>query len=212
METKNRRCVVIGGAPIGEAVEIAAFIAPGDFIVACDGGLYNAEALGVRPDLIVGDFDSHPVPETEIETIRLPCEKDDTDTVFAVREAVRRGFSDFLLLGVTGGRLDHTLGNVYILYWLAERGLRGIIVDDKSELLVVGSEPAEIEDRYAFFSLLNLTGRAEGVTVTGAKYPLSDAVIDSNYQYGISNEPLPGKTAAVTVRAGRLLLIKIRHE
>ncbi len=212
MNAKNRRCVVIGGAPIGKVGEAAVFIAPDDFIVACDGGLYNAEALGAHPDLIVGDFDSHPVPETEIETIRLPCEKDDTDTVFAVREAVRRGFSDFLLLGVTGGRLDHTLGNVYILYWLAERGLGGIIVDDTSELLVVGSEPVEIEDRYAFFSLLNLTGRAEGVTVTGAKYPLSDAVIDSNYQYGISNEPLPGKTAAVTVRTGRLLLIKIRHE
>lgn len=212
MGENSRRCVLIGGAPIGNYDEIRAHIAPGDFIIACDGGLYHTDALGVTPSLIVGDFDSHPTPDTDIETIALPCEKDDTDTVFAVREAERRGYNDFTLIGVTGGRLDHTLGNVSILLYLDARGLSGRIVDDHSEMEIVSGTPARIKDGCAYFSLLAISGAAEGVTITGAKYPLSNARIDCEYQYGISNEVLPGMTAAVTVRSGRLLLCKIRHE
>lgn len=212
MENESSRCVIIGGAPIGAPDEIKTYLRSGDYVVACDSGLYNADALGVTPDLIVGDFDSHPAPDLPVETIKLPCEKDDTDTVYAMREAEKRGFCHFLLLGVTGGRLDHTLGNVSILLYLDSHGSSGMIVDDVSEMEIVSSSPAKIDSRFAFFSLLNISGKAEGVTITGAKYPLSDATIDCEYQYGISNEVSPGKIASVTVRNGRLLLIKIRHE
>ncbi len=87
-----------------------------------------------------------------------------------------------------------------------------MIVDDVSEMEIVSSTPAKIDDRFAFFSLLNISGKAEGITITDAKYPLSGASIDCEYQYGISNEVIPGKTASVTVGNGRLLLIKVRHE
>ena len=73
-----------------------------DFIVFCDSGLNHLESLQVNPGLIVGDFDSHDNPHLGVETIVLPCEKDDTDTVFAVKEAIKRGFDDFLLIGVVG--------------------------------------------------------------------------------------------------------------
>ena len=79
------RCVIIGGAPIGNYPALRAYLRPGDFCVFCDCGLDHMEGLGVRPDLIVGDFDSHPRPGLPAETIVLPCEKDDTDTVFAVK-------------------------------------------------------------------------------------------------------------------------------
>lgn len=206
------RCVIIGSAPIKKYDEVRAYLRPGDYIVACDGGLYHADSLGICPDLIVGDFDSHPKPETDIETIALPCEKDDTDTVFAVREAVRRGYDDFLLLGAVGGRLDHTLGNVSILLWLDSHGMHGMIVDDTSEFEIVSRSPVSIADSFAYFSLLNISGEANGVTVTGAKYPLTGSRIECDYQYGISNEVTPGGTAVVTVSAGRLLLCKVRYE
>ncbi len=212
MKNERSGCVIIGGAPIGVPDEIKTYLRPGDYVIACDSGLYNANALGVTPDLIVGDFDSHPTPDLPIETIKLPREKDDTDTVYAVREAEKRGFCRFLLLGVTGGRLDHTLGNVSILLYLDSHGCYGMIVDDVSEMEIVSSTPAKIDDRFAFFSLLNISGKAEGITITDAKYPLSGASIDCEYQYGISNEVIPGKTASVTVGNGRLLLIKVRHE
>ena len=67
-------------------------------------------------------------------------------------------------------------------------------------------------DRYPYFSLLNVDGLARDVTIRGAKYPLDGAEITSEYQYGVSNEPLPGHTAEITVGQGRLLLMKVTGE
>lgn len=206
----NRRCVIVGGAAIDNYEFVKSCLRYGDFFVFCDSGLKHMDALGVQANLIVGDFDSHENPHLPAETIVLPCEKDDTDTVYAVKEAVKRGFSEFLLIGTVGGRLDHTLGNVSILLYLDSIGKKAQMIDDYSEMEIVSKEPAFIEDRYAYFSLLNITGLAEGVTIRDAKYPLENASITCEYQYGISNEPLPGKTARVSVDNGRLLLIKVR--
>ena len=129
-----RRCVIIGGAEIRTYDRVRQYFRPDDFFIYCDCGLRHQKALGAEPDLIVGDFDSHEKPETDRETIVLPVKKDDTDTVFAAKEAMRRGFDEFLLVGVSGGRLDHTLVNVYLLVMLRERGKRALLVDDYSEM------------------------------------------------------------------------------
>ena len=204
-----RRCVVIGGAEIGRYDRVRAHLREDDYYICCDSGLRHREGLGVAPDLIVGDFDSHEEPGLDAETIVLPREKDDTDTVFAVKEALKRGFQDFLLVGVMGGRLDHTLGNVSILLMLDARGKTAAALDDFSEMEIVSDRPAEIDGRYAYFSLLNITGAARGITVKNAKYPLADAEITCEYQYGISNEVLPGMTAEVSLTSGKLLLVKV---
>ena len=204
-----RRCVIIGGAGIENAEAVRSCLREDDFNIFCDSGLRHREALGIQPDLIVGDFDSHPNPHLDTETIVLPCEKDDTDTVFAVKEALRRGFEDFLLIGVVGARLDHTLGNVSILLMLDSQGKKAMIVDDYSQMEIVSVEPARIDDSFSYFSLLNISGTARGITIENAKYPLRDAEIGCEYPYGVSNEPLPGRTARVTVGEGRLLLIKV---
>ena len=203
-----RRCVIVGGADISNYDRIIAHIKSDDFVIFCDSGLKHMQKLAAMPSLIVGDFDSHENPQLDIETIVLPCEKDDTDTVFAVKEAIRRGYTDFLLIGVIGARLDHTLGNVYILEYLDELGLKGKIIDDYSEMALVSREPAYIEDLYAFFSLINITGIAKGITIENAKYPLKDGEITCGYQYGISNEVISGKIAKVSIQDGKLLLIK----
>ena len=204
-----KRCVIVGGADIGNYEYVRSLLSGEDFFVFCDSGLKHMDRLGVRPSLIVGDFDSHENPHLEAETIVLPREKDDTDTVYGVKEALKRGFDTFLLIGVVGGRLDHTLGNVSILLYLDAIGKKGVIVDDYSEMEIVSSSPVSVSDRYAYFSLLNVSGRAKGVTIQNAKYPLDNAEITCEYQYGISNEVLPGRTALVSVRDGRLLLIRV---
>lgn len=166
------------------------------------------DALQVQPGLVVGDFDSHDNPNLEVETIVLPCEKDDTDTVFAVKEALKRGFDDFLLIGVVGARLDHTLGNISILLMLDKVRKKGKIIDDYSEVEIISGEPAYIDDSFSYFSLLNVSGVAKGITIENAKYPLRNAKITCEYQYGVSNEVLPGKTASVSIKHGKLLLVK----
>lgn len=203
------RCVIVGGADINNYGFIREKLRVDDYVIFCDSGSKHMENLQVHPSLIVGDFDSHENPNLAVETIVLPCEKDDTDTVFAVKEAIKRGFNVFLLIGVVGARLDHTLGNVSILLYLDSRGKKGYIMDDYSEMEIVSEEPVSIPDDYSLFSLLNITGCAKGITITGAKYPLADGEITCEYQYGVSNEVLPGAKASVSVRSGKVLLIKI---
>jgi len=205
-----RRCVIVGGADINNYAFVRERLREDDYIIFCDSGLKHMDALNAKPGLIVGDFDSHDNPRLDVETIVLPCEKDDTDTFFAVKEAVKRGFEDFLLIGVVGARLDHSLANLSILLHLDSLGRSGRIIDDYSEMEIVSKEPVSIGDDYSFFSLMNITGIAKGITVRGAKYPLENAEITCEYQYGVSNEVLKGERAVVSVGEGKLLLIKIR--
>ena len=207
-----RRCVIVGGAAIARPDEIKKYFRGDDFFIYCDCGLRHASVLGRGPELIVGDFDSHERPVTDVETIVLPHEKDDTDTEFAVEEALRRGFREFLLVGAAGGRLDHTLGNLSLLLWLDGLGARALLVDDYSEMEIVSRSEAEITDAFAYFSLLAVDGGARGVTVTGAKFPLCGAEISCEHSLGVSNEVLPGERARVRAESGRLLLVRVRAE
>ena len=115
------RVVILGSAEIKNYEKISRFINPEDFIIACDGGLNHVEKLGLSPsavNLVVGDFDSHSRPSEQnfpsAEIIQLPCEKDDTDVFFAVKEALRRGFTDLVLIGVTIKNAKYPLENATI--------------------------------------------------------------------------------------------------
>ena len=199
-----------GAAKITKYKEIKKYLRRDDFFIYCDAGLSHEEKLAHRADMIVGDFDSSENPLRPTETIVLPHIKDETDTLFAVKEAMRRGFRDFLLVGVIGGRLDHTLGNIAVLNMLASEGCTALAVDDYSEVSVV-TDKAEVSCDFSYFSLLNVTGVCRGVSIKNALYPLDRAELTTEFPLGISNEPLPGKTALITVGEGRALLIKVRR-
>ena len=115
IEIKKARCVIIGSAPVDEAERrfIGTQVSPEDFLVCADGGYETARRLGLKPDLLIGDLDSctEDFPP-DIEAVRLPVHKDDTDMMYSLKECLGRGYRDFLLLGATGGRLDHTVANL----------------------------------------------------------------------------------------------------
>ena len=206
------RCVIIGGAEIRNYGLIRSYLRPDDYIIYCDCGLRHADSLDVSPSLIIGDFDSHPMPEDSRNVITLPVMKDDTDTIFAVKESIRRGFGEVLMLGVTGGREDMTLGNIYALLMLKRHNIAAMIADDYSEISVItAGETVRVSEGWRCFSLLNISGHACGITITGAKYPLDDAEIAPEFQYGISNETLPGGEALISLKEGDLLLVCVRH-
>ena len=204
---ENRRAVVIAGGEIISYERVRSFLKPEDYYIFCDSGLFHKEGLNVEPDLIIGDFDSHEKVDTGSEIITLPEMKDDTDSLSGVKLALKRGFKDFLLLGMTGRRMDHTLCNLYLLSYIKSHHGKALIVDDWSEMEVVEKEEVFISDSYAYFSLIAWKGKCEGVNIENALYPLSSAVIEPEYQYGISNEPLKGGSR-VWVEKGSLLLIK----
>ena len=206
------RCVIIGGAEIRNYDLIRSYLRSDDYIIFCDCGLKHADSLRVSPSLIVGDFDSHPMPEDSRNVIILPCVKDDTDTIFAVKESIRRGFSEVLMIGVTGGREDMTIGNICALLMLKSNGIPAMIAGDYSEIsIITAGESVKVADGWRCFSLLNISGHAGGITITGAKYPLNDGAITPEYQYGISNETLPGNDAEISLKEGNLLLVCVRR-
>lgn len=180
------RCVIfVGGV----------FFAPqkmedNDFVIACDFGYSHAVRCGVRPDLLVGDFDSyHGTLPSEIPRLDLPVEKDDTDTMAAVRYAVDSGFSELVLCCAMGGRLDHFLGNIQAATFAAAHGLRVFMADDESELMFLSDGEAEIPfSPNRSLSLLSLTDLCEDVCIHGAKYELDHATLTNKFPMGISNE------------------------
>lgn len=208
------RCVIVSAGELRDYARTRVFLREGDFFVFCDGGLAHADGLGIKPDLVVGDFDSCDAGvlakwQDSCEIVQLPREKDDTDTLFAVKLALEKGFDDFLLLGAMGGRFDHALGNVSILLYLQGLGKKALLVDDYSVMQIAGSEPLLIEDSCSYFSVLTVAGDVSGVNIKNAKYPLENASLSSDFQLGISNEVLPGKVAQVSVEHGRVLVVTV---
>lgn len=201
-----KRCVIIGGGEIADTQLLNQHIFNDDFVICCDGGYLHAQKAGIAPSLIVGDFDSADIPQTDVETIVLPCEKDDTDSFFAAKEGLKRGFDTFLLFGVTGGRLDHTFAAVSILEYLQKSGAGGQIIDKNTRIRVCNST-LTVANGCKYFSVFAI-GKAEGVCIRGAKYNLENAEICSHYQYGVSNE-VAGDFATVSVGQGTVIIMEI---
>ena len=178
-----------------------------DYVIAADRGYDSLMAYGVPPDLVVGDFDSLGHTPSHPNVIQLPCAKDDTDMVFALRKGLGLGYRRFVLLGGVGGRLEHTLGNLQILDWLTTQWSQGFLAGEKTVATALRSGsltfPASMS---GYLSIFCNSGEARGVTLSGLKFPLEDALLTSSFPVGVSNEFL-GQVAQVTVRDGSLLLL-----
>ncbi len=199
-------CYLFGAGEYGGALPTPA---PGDFVIAVDGGAAVAAAAGIPIDLLVGDLDSLELPPEHFSCAQLllPREKDDTDMHAALREGLARGYRLFHLYGGTGGRLDHTLANIQCLFWLCRAAARGLLFDRDTVLTVLQDGvlhfPAAAQGILSVFALSNV---AQGVCARGLKYGLEDATLYNDCPVGISNEFI-GKAAELSVERGALLLI-----
>lgn len=179
---------------------------PGDLVIAADAGYRICQALDIVPDLLLGDFDSMAQPEGFPNVLRSPVEKDDTDTMLAVKTALDRGCGAVHLYGGTGGRrLDHTLANLQALLYLRRRGARGYLHDRDFVWTVIENESLTLERQveWGLFSAFCLGDRAEGVEEIGFQYPLHEAVLTPDFPLGVSNHFLEPR-ATVSVRKGAL--------
>lgn len=204
------RCVLVLGGVIENYDRIRLSLRDDDYFIYCDKGLMHEKGLERSCSLAVGDFDSLPVPDG-VEYVRFPSAKDDTDALCGIKEGIKRGYGEFLILGALGKRIDHELANIYLLEYLDSLSLKGEILSDNARLMIVGREEVKIEKGARYFSLLALFGRAEGVYIKGAEYNLDNAVIESRHQYGVSNE-VEKEEAYVRVENGRLLVVIVDEE
>lgn len=199
-------CYIVGAMSL--TPDLCPCPAAGDYVIAADRGFDSLLAYGVTPDLAVGDFDSLGHRPNHPNVIQLPAEKDDTDMVYAIRKGLERGYRRFILLGGVGGRLEHTLGNLQLLDWLACQGAQGFLAGEKTAATCIrdGSCVTFPLSMSGFLSVFCNSGTAEGVTLTGLKYPLDRYTLSGSFPLGVSNQFL-GVEAGVSVEKGSLLLI-----
>lgn len=204
MQGATRRCVIVSGGTFSPVSGIS----EGDFIIACDSGYAHCAHLGVKPDLLISDFDSYDgsvAPDIAVDR-HIP-EKDDTDTMLAVRYAIEQGFSEILLCCALGGRLDHLLANLQTMIYARRKGLRVSLLSEDTEIYALHSETLAIPRREGWsLSLFAMDGPCRGVTIRGAYYPLDHAELLPSFPLGVSNRWAAEK-ALVSVEEGILMVI-----
>ncbi len=197
----------------GPAVRLACVHAVPRFVIAADGGLRHVIALGLQPDLVIGDMDSaDPVALAQVQARgarvqRFPADKDETDLELALDAAVLNSTDSIYIFGATGDRLDQTLGNVYLLMMsiLRNRDVRLISGRQTAWLAYPGETVIEGQPGDTL-SLIPLKSEAKGIVTHQLKYPLDNESLPYGAARGMSNVLL-ANTARVSFENGVLLMI-----
>lgn len=201
----SRVCFIMGGGELDPALRLAP--APGDLLIAADAGLAVVRAMGLVPDLVIGDFDSLGEPPAGDNVVVLPKVKDDTDAAAAVKLGLARGYRRFALYGGTGGRLAHTLANLQLLHLIARGGGRGFLIGGGSVCTAVTDGALSFPTGMrGYLSVFCSGADAQGVTLSGLKYALEGAALTAAFPLGVSNEFI-GVPARVAVERGTLLVL-----
>ena len=202
---KDAVCFIIGAGTVDPSLRLTP--RPGDLLIAADGGLPSVARMGLDPHLVVGDFDSLGKYPDHPNTVVLPREKDVTDMHAAIELGLERGYRRFALYGGTGGRLAHTLANLQLLDGLARQGCRGFLIGDGTAATAVHNGSLDLPaGMQGYLSVFCSSGTADGVTLRGLKYELSDAQLTGSFPLGVSNE-FVGADAHVQVGNGTLLVL-----
>lgn len=198
-----RECVIFCAA---DFAGLARPMAEGTLVVAADGGLRHTQALGLHPDVVLGDFDS--LGYTPQGANVFPVEKDDTDSMLAVRLGLKEGCTEFLLYGsLDGPRLDHTVANFQTLQYLADRGAAGYLVGNTTLVTVVKNGKITFPaGKTGTISVFCMGSDAQGVTERGLYYKLENGTLTSGFPLGVSNH-FTGEKAEIEVKDGSLLVL-----
>ncbi len=214
---KYKRAVIVANGNIRYTEFCKKILQPDDFIIAVDGGIRHLDSIGVRPHLMIGDFDSidgkilKKYETLGINIMRFPQDKDFTDTELALSEASKISRS-VILVGAFGTRMDHTLANIYLLYKARELGAYMDIIDRYHTLFIIeGGEKRDIPGRIGNIVSLIPLFPSEGITTHGLKYKLEGDIIRFSYARGISNIKIE-KEAWVKLEKGALLVFSIDKE
>lgn len=207
--------IFIGGEVDKSALESP--IPENALVIAADSGYDNAKKLGYaeRCDFVVGDFDSTKERAfcSRAKIIRVPAEKDESDTQLAIELAFENGSDELYIIGGLSGRLDHTLSNLHLLESLAKEGAYAIICDGKNRVRYLKERSSLLipKSDYKYFGLICAQNEAKGVTINGAKYPLKNAKLERNTpSFAISNE-VEENFAMVSTQKGGLFVIESKE-
>ncbi|MCD7947458.1 MAG: thiamine diphosphokinase [Oscillospiraceae bacterium] len=208
----EKRAVIFGAVPCSDWGFLKPHLLPDDYIICADGGIHNARAAGLQPDVMIGDWDSGGAPVDGIPFRTLPAEKNETDLQAAAALALANACREMLFCGCTGGRLDHTAANLLLLEWAWEQGGSARMLDTEHEVRFLAGGSLTIDPcAYHYLSIIPLDRCVEGVTLEGVRYPLKNAVLTRGDTLSVSNEPT-GDTLRICVSTGRILIIQSQKE
>ena len=198
-----KKCIIIAGGEL----DVQPNTSECDMLICADSGYSHAEKFGITPDVIIGDFDSFTgqLP-ADVEVIRSAPEKDDTDTLMAVKLAIARGAQDITLYGGFGGRFDHTFANLQAMKFALNNRIR-MRIADRNNVAELFEEGIHIfKRRGAYFSVFAYSDKAYIEKLSGVKYPLRNAILTNGVPLGVSNE-IVHEQAFLEISSGTVLVI-----
>lgn len=211
----SKKIIIISGGRFGDPIFFKKKIAEiiDSLIIACDSGVRHLQKSGIKPDVIIGDMDSIEPAQLAsysaqgVQIIKYPANKDFTDTELALDYALNLKPTAIYIWGALGGRLDHTLANVFLLRKGQKAGIKTYLIDEYCEAFIVGKEAAFVDAKGVTVSLFAFSPKVEGLSLSGFVYPLKDAVLTMGESLGVSNI-INKAHAKISVRTGNLLVIR----
>lgn len=200
------KAVILCDGDIPQKKVIEQDLSDAELFVAADGGANRAMELGFQPDVIIGDLDSYTVSGTEKACVIKDEDQETNDLEKALLYALKKSASAVTVFGATGKRLDHTLKNLSVLLQFNSRFDSIVFVDDYAVIKVIQSPFKESFEIGTIVSLFPLSGKVEGITTTGLKYPLRDEALENGIRDGSSNEAVE-ETVEIKFKKGDLLLL-----
>ena len=201
-----KKCLIISGGDF-EKIELNDKY---DFFIACDKGYLYAKKLNIKPNIIVGDFDSAKKPKNVENVIKVSKIKDDTDTSLAVKYALKNGYKDIDIICALGGRIDHTLANISLMKYVVEH--KGVvkIISNSATLMVFTKGKIRInKDNNKYLSIFSLSDKSKIDYIKGTKYDIKNLILKSSFPLGVSNE-FKNKLAEIKISKGVVLIILIK--
>lgn len=205
-------CVILSAGKITDYDLMRNYIQDGDYIIAADGGYRHLKPLRVKCDYFIGDFDSYSgTPDCPSE--KYPSEKDDTDTMLAIKHGLLKGLDCFVILGGLGGRLDHTVANLSALEYLKAHGAGGVLADEHSVVRLVGTgDSIHPMMSGSYFSIFPFGCDSAVVSISGVKYPLSRHRLHSDFPLGVSNRVTNGDEFSMRIHEGKILVVECKKD
>lgn len=205
---------IMCGAPNGWFDE--ASFKEASILIGVDGGALVLVNQGIIPDVAIGDFDSIEAGEYQTlqkvcsKVIKLPCEKNETDTEVAIEYAIALGVTEIYIYGAMGGRIDHTLANIRLLLQFSQAKVRIYIVDQTNSLCLLSNGYHEfLRPAHQYISFFAFETTVKGLTLRGLKYPLTNYELTQGDIRCISNEVLE-QEFSLSFEDGYLLMINSR--
>ncbi len=207
-----KRIVIFANGELPDLEKARVLLRADDAILCADGGTHHALALGLQPNLVVGDMDSlskdawKKLEQANVQIELHPRDKDETDLELAIRRAIEMNPDSILIVGALGGRVDQTLGNIALLSdaRLASLDCR---FDDGAEEIFFCRARSLVEGRSGdIVSLIPWSGAVHGIHTEGLKWSLRGETLHPEKTRGISNEMID-RTASISIESGLLLVV-----